>query len=80
MIKIIISPAKKMKQDTDTFACHGLPVFLQEAEELKEYMRSLSYQEAKNIWRCNDKIADLNYKRFAQMDLQNKFDARAFGL
>ncbi|EOS26297.1 hypothetical protein C806_01032 [Lachnospiraceae bacterium 3-1] len=70
MIKIIISPAKKMKQDTDTFACHGLPVFLQEAEELKEYMRSLSYQEAKNIWRCNDKIADLNYKRFAQMDLQ----------
>lgn len=70
MIKIIISPAKKMKQDTDTFDCHSLPVFLQEAEELKEYMRSLSYQEAKSIWKCNDKIAELNVERFARMDLQ----------
>lgn len=70
MIKIIISPAKKMKQDTDTMECHELPVFLQEAEELKEYMRSLSYQEAKSIWKCNDNIAKLNYERFAKMELK----------
>ena len=52
MIKIIISPAKKMRQNTDLFACGGLPVFLGEAEELKEQMKSLSYQEAKNLWNC----------------------------
>ena len=70
MIKIIISPAKKMRQNTDLFACGGLPVFLGEAEELKEHMKSLSYQEAKNLWKCNDKIAKLNVERLAGMDLQ----------
>lgn len=69
MIKIMISPAKKMKQDADTMECRGLPVFLQEAEELKDYIRSLTYQEAKTLWNCNDKIAKLNYQRFAQMDV-----------
>lgn len=70
-MKIIISPAKKMNQDTDTLEYHGMPVFLQEAEYLKNYMKSLSYEEAKNIWKCNDKIAALNYERFAQMDLKS---------
>ncbi len=70
MMKIIISPAKKMRQDTDTMECHGLPIFLQEAEELKDYIKSLTYQEAKKLWNCNDKIAELNYQRFAQMELR----------
>ncbi len=69
MIKIIISPAKKMKQDTDTLECRGRPLFLQEAEYLKEYMQGLDYQQAKEIWKCSDKIAALNYERFAGMDL-----------
>lgn len=69
-MKIIISPAKKMNQDTDTLEYHGLPVFLQEAERLKEYMQSLTYQEAKKIWHCNDKIAAMNYERFQEMDLR----------
>lgn len=69
MMKIIISPAKKMKQDTDTMEYHGMPVFWQEAEYLKEYLQGLDYQQAKEIWKCNDKIAALNYERFARMDL-----------
>lgn len=69
MVKIIISPAKKMRQDTDTMECRGTPVFLQEADCLRRYMKSLDYQEAKRIWKCNDKIAELNYRRYAQMDL-----------
>ncbi len=69
MVKIIISPAKKMRQDTDTMECRGTPVFLQEADCLRRYMKSLDYQEAKRIWKCNDKIAELNYRRYAQMEL-----------
>ena len=69
-MKIIISPAKKMNQDTDTLEYQGMPVFLQEAQQLKNYMKSLTYEEAKAIWKCNDKIAALNYQRFAQMDLK----------
>lgn len=70
MMKIIISPAKKMKRDADTIGCHGLPVFLQEAETLKTYIKGLTYQEAKKLWNCNDRIAELNFQRFAQMDLK----------
>ncbi len=70
MMKIIISPAKKMKRDTDTLPYHGLPVFLNRAEQLKTYIRSLTYQEAKNLWKCNDRIAELNFERFAGMELE----------
>lgn len=70
MMKIIISPAKKMKRDTDTLPYDGLPVFLNRAEQLKTYIRSLTYQEAKNLWKCNDRIAELNFERFAGMELE----------
>ena len=69
-MRIIISPAKKMNVDTDTFACQGLPVFIEKAETLKEYIKSLSYEEVKKLWGCNDKLAKLNYQRFQEMDLK----------
>ena len=42
-MRVIISPAKKMKVDTDTFLCRDLPVLLHKAEELMEWIRDLSY-------------------------------------
>lgn len=68
-MKIIISPAKKMNI-SETMEWKELPVFLREAEEISAYMRSLSYEEAKKLWKCNDKIARLNYERFQMMDLR----------
>ena len=69
-MKIIISPAKKMNVDTDTFAPMGLPVFLSRTKELMDYMKGLSYEEAKKLWSCNDKIAAQNFERYAQMNLE----------
>lgn len=69
-MKIIISPAKKMNVDTDTFAPLGLPVFLSRTKELMDYMKGLSYEGAKKLWSCNDKIAAQNFERYAQMDLE----------
>lgn len=69
-MKIIISPAKKMNVDTDTLAPSGLPVFLEETEQLMEWMRRLSLAEAKALWKCNDRIAEQNYRRFKEMDLR----------
>ena len=69
-MKIIISPAKKMNVDTDTFACSGLPVFLKDTEILMNWVKSLSMEEAKKLWACNDKLAELNYGRFQEMDLE----------
>lgn len=68
-MKIIISPAKKMNMDTDTFLPAGFPVYLEETSLLTEWVRALSYEEAKKLWNCNDKIAGLNYTRFQEMDL-----------
>ncbi|MCI8516517.1 MAG: peroxide stress protein YaaA [Hungatella sp.] len=68
-MKIIISPAKKMNTDTDSFDISGLPEFLGDTEILKNEIRRLSLSEAKALWKCNDKLALLNYERFQTMDL-----------
>lgn len=69
-MKIIISPAKKMNIDTDSLPVQSEPVFLRDAEKIKKYMQALSYEEAKRLWACNDKIAELNFARFREMDLK----------
>ena len=68
-LRIIISPAKKMNIDPDTFAAESLPVFLSEAEKLKAYLQGLSFAEAKALWRCNDRLAELNFARLKNMEL-----------
>lgn len=69
-MKIIISPAKKMNVNTDLFECSSLPAFLPEAELLACWVKTLSYAEAKKLWTCNDTIAELNFRRFSEMDLK----------
>ena len=69
-MKIIISPAKKMKNDPELLQFRDYPVFLEKTEILMDWIRSLSYEEAKRVWKCNDKIAEQNFERFARMDLK----------
>lgn len=68
-MKIIISPAKRMMYE-DIISHKQLPVFLDRAEMLMKYLKSLSYDELKKLLVCNDEIAALNYKRYANMDLR----------
>lgn len=68
-MKIIISPAKKMKTDTDTMEIQGLPRFLDRTRTLMEWMQSLSFVEAKRLWACNEQIAELNFERYRRMEL-----------
>ena len=70
-MRIILSPAKKMRVYPDSLASVSTPVFLSKAEEILSWMRTLSYTEAKRLWACNDKIAEENYARLQKMDLQN---------
>lgn len=69
-MKIIISPAKKMNVNTDILAYKDLPVFLDQTEILMKWIQKLSYEEAKKLWACNDKIAEQNFKRFQEMNLR----------
>ncbi len=71
-MRIIISPAKQMRVDTDTFSCRETSVFMEKTRLLAEWIRGLSYKEQKMMWACSDSIARQNAERFADMDLQRK--------
>jgi len=70
-LKVIISPAKKMNVDTD-FEIRQLPNFLEKTEFIMKYMQGLSYEEAKSLWKCNDKIAKNSLEYFSDMNLKEK--------
>ena len=69
-MKMIISPAKKMVVDTDSFPCETTPVFLQETQQLAQVLKGMSYEALNRLWRCNDAIAEQNVERLEAMDLQ----------
>ncbi|WP_312433507.1 peroxide stress protein YaaA [Lacrimispora sp.] len=71
-MKIIISPAKKMNEDTDSIEVTEMPRFINDAKILMHEMQSLSLSEGKALWKCNDKLAELNYKRYKDMDLMRR--------
>lgn len=68
-MKIILSPAKKMKTDTDSLPPQSIPVFLEQAKEILAWMKSKDYAELKELWKCSDAIARQNEERLALMDL-----------
>ena len=48
-MRIIISPAKKMRVDTDTLPWKDLPCMIDKAEVLYSKLRSMSYGVLKNM-------------------------------
>ena len=68
-MKIIISPAKKMKENSDLFPVDGLPRYLNETKRLCREIQKLSLEESRELWKCNEKLARLNYKRFEKMEI-----------
>ncbi len=67
-MKIIISPAKKMREVDDFFRECSKPAFLDNANELCKKISSFSVSELKSLFKCNDQIANLNYNRYQNMD------------
>ena len=71
-MRIIISPAKKMKVDCDSLPVKDLPRFLPKTEQLVGILRSMSDTQLQKLWKCNDSIAALNIRRLRDMDLYNR--------
>lgn len=61
----------KMNIDNDIFTHKSLPVFLEEAREILDYMQGLGYDKLKALWKCSDKLARLNYNYIMNMDLES---------
>ena len=69
-MRIIVSPAKKMKNDTGEFKVEKLPVLLEDTKKILKRLKEMSYNELKDMWKCNDKLAELNMERLVDMDLE----------
>ena len=70
-MKILISPAKKMREEPD-LPPQSAPVFLTQAKRLARYLAGLGYERLKKLLACNDEIARLNYRRYQRMDLERR--------
>ena len=68
-LRFIISPAKKMRViDAPPWPMREAR-FLDRTERLMRAVQALSRDEAKALWACSDRLANLNFERFASMEL-----------
>ena len=59
-----------MRVDSDWLDYNKLPEFLERTQLLIDYIKGLTPDEAKKMWKCNDDIVKLNYQRFKDMKLK----------
>lgn len=71
-MRIIVSPAKKMRVDMDSLPWRDLPTFLAETELLAKTLKTMEYNDLKSLWKCNDAIAAMNVERLANMELNRR--------
>lgn len=69
-MRILISPAKKMRPDADGPVHTALPQFLSRAQAIMARLQAMSADELQVLWKCNDAIAALNLERLRAMDPQ----------
>ena len=69
-MQIIISPAKKMRVDTDSLPWRDLPALLPRTERLLAALRAMDPAALQKLWKCSSQIAALNIQRLKDMDLR----------
>lgn len=69
MMKIVITPAKRMRKEIDYLEVESVPVFLDESKIILERLKELSLEEVKQLLKCSDKIAKEAYNNYHQIDL-----------
>ena len=57
-MKIIMSPAKKMRSDEDASITPTTPCFLNESYILEEKLKSMSYEELRKLWKTNETLTN----------------------
>ena len=71
-MRIIVSPTKRMKEDTDSFDCRALPQFLEKTQRIYIRLAQMSGEQLKQLWKCNDSIVLQNKERLERMNLQER--------
>ena len=71
-MRILISPAKKMRMDTESLPHRELPLFLANTEEILSELRRMSDGALQKLWKCSDQIAEVNLARLRDMELRTR--------
>lgn len=75
-MKIIITPAKRMKDEIDYFETENEPVFLKETEQILNHLKTLDVTEIKEMLKCSEAIAIKTYNNYQSCNLyQNTIPA-----
>lgn len=69
-MKIIISPAKKMRMQTDIVERTETPAFLEDTKRILAVLKGYTQEELKQLFCANDAITRLNFERFETMDVE----------
>lgn len=69
-MKIIISPAKKMKREEYVAPLHR-PMFLKEAGELLSFLRSLSDEEMAKVWKVKGALLSSSLSSLSMLSLED---------
>ena len=69
-MKIIISPAKKMRREEYVAPLHR-PMFLKEAGELLSFLRSLSDSEKAKVWKVNGALLSSSLSSLSMLSLED---------
>lgn len=70
-MKIIISPAKQMKSNENTYFSLTTPIYLEKAKKLAQHLSKLSYQELKTVLNCSDSLAKKAFENYQKIDLEH---------
>ena len=68
-MKIIIAPAMKMQVDGDSLPPRSQPQFLAQAQTLHNWLKTLSFEQAQQLWQCSTRLARLNYDQLQNTTL-----------
>lgn len=68
-MNIIISPAKKMNEVSDDLPWLSIPSQMNKTIKIYSKLRDMDFTTMKNLFACNTKIAELNYRRYNNMNI-----------
>lgn len=68
-MKIVITPAKKMRKDVDVFEANGIPILIEQTEKILNHLQTLNEKDIQKILKCSQKIAKEAYQNYQQMNL-----------
>ena len=77
-MKIIISPAKNMRNDISFSQKLNTPVFINKTSEIFNRLKELNKDELTKLWKCNSKMVNELYDELHKANLSNNLTPAIF--